>query len=230
LLRPNAAAEPDTSYYDRDTSVRDSGPVLDKAAAAEGGEHQLFGRSLESSVRRRSQMRYKLSMGAIATRRQWLIGSLAVALGGCHKLHALLSDGPDPDEPQLTEDELVRSAVAPAAGTFTGKLEARSFMSYGGCADQGTLLRWLVIAIDGKRMPLRLVDAGALARLRAGDEAALERDSEQAELLTPDDADRLGLSIGSRATLEGVHAALHFSGTMALTPVYGLCTDHIRPA
>lgn len=175
-------------------------------------------------------MRYNADMNLLATRRQWLIGALAVAYAGCHKLHAWFSDSPDPDEPPLAEDELVHSAVAPAAGTFTGELEARSFMSYSGCADQGTLLRWLVIAIDGKRLPLRIVDQATLARLRAGDEAALERDSKEGELLTPDDADRLGVSIGKRATLDGVRAALHFSGTMALVPIYGLCTDRIRPA
>jgi hypothetical protein len=169
-------------------------------------------------------------MRGLATRREWLVGTLAVALAGCHKLRAWFSDGPDPDEPQLTEDDLVRSAITPTAGTFTGELEARSFMSYGGCADQGTLLRWLVIVIDGKRLPLRIVDGAALARLRAGDEAALERDSKEGELLTPDDAERLGVTIGKRATIEGVRAALHFSGTMALMPIYGLCTDRIRRA
>jgi hypothetical protein len=175
-------------------------------------------------------MRYNAGMSVLATRRQWLIGALAVATAGCHKLHAWLSDGPDPDEPPLTDDELVHSAISPAAGKFTGELEARSFTSYSGCADQGTPLRWLVIVIDGKRLPLRIVDAATLARLRAGDEAALERDSEDGELLTPDDVARLGVSIGERATLDGVRAALHFSGTMALVPIYGLCTDRIRPA
>jgi hypothetical protein len=173
-------------------------------------------------------MRYNAGMNVLATRRQWLTGALAFACAGCHELRAWFSD--DPDERPLSDDELVHSALTPAAGTFTGELEARSFTSYSGCADQGTLLRWLVIVVDGKRLPLRIVDKATLARLRAGDEAALERDSKQGELLAPDDAARLGLSIGERAMLDGVRAALHFSGTLALVPIYGLCTDRIRAA
>jgi hypothetical protein len=164
----------------------------------------------------------------LPTRRDWIIGSLGFVAVGCRKLRQLVSDEPDVDAPLLTEDELVRRPVTPASGTFTGTLEARSFMSHGDCSDPGTLLHWLVLAIDGKRLPMRLVDDAALEQLRVGNENALERDSKQGELLTPEDASKLGLEIGGKAKLFGVHAALHFSGTIALMPIYGLCTNRIE--
>jgi hypothetical protein len=77
-------------------------------------------------------------------------------------------------------------------------------------------------------LPMRIVDDTALEQLRVGSETALERDSKQAELLTPEDASKLGLEIGGKAKLFGVHAALHFSGTIALMPIYGLCTTRIE--
>lgn len=164
----------------------------------------------------------------LPTRRDWIIGTLGLAAVGCRRIRQFVSDEPDVDAPLLTEEELLRAPVTPASGTFTGTLEARSFMSRGDCTDQGTLLRWLVLAIDGKRLPMRIVDDTALEQLRAGNESALERDSKQAELLTPDDAGKLGLAIGRKAKLFGVHAALHFSGTIALLPIYGLCTNRLE--
>lgn len=166
----------------------------------------------------------------LPTRREWIIGSLGLWSVGCRKLRQLVSDEPDVDAPLLTEDELLREPVTPASGTFTGTLESRSFMSRGDCSDPGTLLHWLVLAIDGKRLPLRIVDDAALEQLRAGSESALERDSKEGELLTPEDAGKLGLTVGGKARLFGVHAALHFSGTIALMPIYGLCTTRIERA
>ena len=40
-----------------------------------------------------------------------------------------------------TDPELQREPLKPAAGSFSGVLEARRFMSYAGCADQGVALR-----------------------------------------------------------------------------------------
>ena len=169
----------------------------------------------------------------LPTRRDWIISTLGLTVFssfGCRKIRQLVSDEPDVDAPLLTEEELLRGPVDPVSGTFTGTLEARSFMSRGDCTEQGTLLQWLVLAIDGKRLPMRIVDDTALEQLRVGNESALERDSKQGELLTPDDAGKLGLAIGGKAKLFGVHAALHFSGTIALLPIYGLCTNRLEPA
>jgi hypothetical protein len=74
------------------------------------------------------------------------------------------------------------------------------------------------------------VSASTLTALRAGDEAALENDELHGELLAPEDAARQGVAIGQRVTIDGVCVALHFSGTLTLDPVFGLCTKQIRRA
>jgi hypothetical protein len=161
------------------------------------------------------------------TRRCLLLAS--PALVGCARVNRWLGRGPDADERFLQDDELLRAPVAGVVATpFQGVLEARRFMSYGSCADQGTPLRWLVLATQDKRLPLRIVTDSTLAALRRGDEGALENDSLHGEPLTPEDAARLGLTAGERVQLEGAYCALHFSGTMALVPVYGLCTTGIH--
>jgi len=166
-------------------------------------------------------------MPVIATRRGLLLGSAACCLlTGCDRVGRLL--GRTPDEQFLLDDELLRAPQAPAATSFSGELEARRFMSFAGCADQGTELRWLVLSTQGKRLPLRIVSDATLTALRRGDEGALENDALNGEPLTPDDASRLGLEVGQRVQLQGAYAALHFSGTMAMMPVYGLCTTRIQ--
>jgi hypothetical protein len=160
--------------------------------------------------------------------------SLLVAMGasvglfGCDRVARLLGRDSSADEGFLTDDELVRAPVVPAATSFSGVLEARRFMSFSGCADQGSAQRWLVLATQGKRLPLRLVTESTLAALQKGDEAALETDSLHGEPLTPDDAPRLGVAVGDEVQLQGAYAALHFSGTMAMIPVYGVCATRIR--
>ena len=166
-------------------------------------------------------------MPVALTRRHLLLGSAALA--GCARVERWLGRAPDADERFLLDDDLVRAPVAGAAASaFQGVLEARRFMSYGSCADQGTPLRWLVLATQDKRLPLRIVTDSTLAALRRGDEAALENDSLHGDPLTPEDASRLGLAPGQRVQLEGAYCALHFSGTMALVPIYGLCTTGIH--
>ena len=170
-------------------------------------------------------------MPVTASRRTLVLASAASALlGGCARVRRWLGDDPSADERFLQDDELLRAAPATAATSFNGVLEARRFMSYGSCADQGVPLRWLVLAAHDGRLPLRIVTDSTLAALRRGDEAALENDSLHGEPLSPDDAPRLGLAVGERVQLEGAYAALHFSGTMALLPIYGLCTTGIRKA
>jgi hypothetical protein len=166
-------------------------------------------------------------MNRVVTRRAMVLSSCGVALLGCERLQSLFADDPSADERFLTDVELLREPLKPAAGSFSGTLEARRFMSYAGCADQGTALRWLVLQRTGIRMPLRLVTESTLAALRAGDDGALENDELHGEPVSPDDTDRLGLAIGSHVTLEAVCTALHFSGTIALDPVYGLCAKQI---
>jgi hypothetical protein len=158
------------------------------------------------------------------------LSSWGVMLAGCQRLQALFSDDPSSDERFLSEEELAREALKPAAASFSGVLEARRFMSYAGCADQGTALRWLVLQQSGVRLPLRLVSGSTLAALRTGDDSALEYDELHGELLTPEDAARQGVAIGQRVKLEGVCVALHFSGTLRLDPVFGLCTKQITRA
>jgi hypothetical protein len=158
------------------------------------------------------------------------LSSWGVALTGCGRLQALFDGDPSDDERFLSDKELLREPLVPAANSFSGVLEARRFMSYAGCADQGTALRWLVLERSGIRLPLRIVTSSTLTALRAGDEAALENDELHGELLAPEDAARQGVAVGQRVKLEGVCAALHFSGTMMLDPVFGLCTKQITRA
>ena len=169
-------------------------------------------------------------MNRAVTRRAWVLSSCGIALAGCARLQSLFADDPSADERFLADSELLREPLRPAAGSFNGVLEARRFMSYAGCADQGTALRWLVLQRSGIRMPLRIVSESTLAALRAGDEGALENDELHGEPVTPDDAARLGLAVGAHVALEGVCAALHFSGTISLDPVYGLCAKQITRA
>lgn len=166
-------------------------------------------------------------MPVMLTRRGLLLAS--TALVGCARVNRWLGRAPDAEERFLQDDELLRAPVpSVTAARFEGVLEARRFMSYGSCADQGTPLRWLVLATQDRRLPLRIVTDSTLAALRRGDEAALENDSLHGDPLTPEDASRLGLAPGQRVQLEGAYCALHFSGTMALVPVYGLCTTVIH--
>ena len=168
-------------------------------------------------------------MPVITPRRSLLLATCAsLGLFGCERIARLLGRDPSADERFLQDDELVRAPVLPAATSFSGVLEARRFMSFSGCADQGSEQRWLVLETQGKRLPLRLVTDSTLAALQKGDEAALETDSLQGELLTPEDAPRLGVAVGDKVQLQGAYAALHFSGTMAMIPVYGVCATRIR--
>mgnify|MGYP003407240145 CR=1 FL=1 len=168
-------------------------------------------------------------MPGITTRRHLLLGSAAsCSLVACDRVSRWVRNDPSADERFLLDDELVRAPLPSAATSVNGELEARRFMSFSGCADQGSALRWLVLSSQGKRLPLRIVSELTLAALRRGDEGALENDSLHGELLTPEDAPRLGLALGERVQLDGAYAALHFSGTMAMVPVYGLCTTRIR--
>lgn len=169
-------------------------------------------------------------MNRSVTRRVFVLSSSGIALAGCGRLQSLFADDPSADERFLTDAELQREPLRPAAGSFNGVLEARRFMSYTGCADQGTALRWLVLQHAGIRLPLRLVSDSTFAALRAGDEGALENDELHGEPVTPDDAARLGLAVGAHVKLEGVCAALHFSGTISLDPVFGLCAKQITRA
>lgn len=169
-------------------------------------------------------------MERVVSRRSLILCSCSAALLGCGRLKALLTGDPSADERFLSEDELAREPFQPAAGSFEGALEARRFMSYAGCADQGATLRWLVLEHRGLRLPLRIVTESTLAALRAGDEGALENDELQADPLSPDDAARLGLRVGQNVRLEGACAALHFSGTLTLDPIFGLCTTRIARA
>jgi hypothetical protein len=164
------------------------------------------------------------------TRRRFILSSLASLAAGCRGISSWFSDGPSADEPLLNEEELVRSAVSPAEGTFTGTIEARSFMSYEGCSSPGTLLRWMVLATDGKRLPIRILDRHSLEQLRAGHDEAVDVDDAAKKLLTPEDARRYGIEIGARAKISGIYAPLLFSGTIALQPVYGLCTERVERA
>jgi hypothetical protein len=166
-------------------------------------------------------------MNRAVTRRALVLSSCGIALTGCERLQAFFADDPSADERFLVDTELQREPFKPAAGSFSGVLEARRFMSYAGCADQGVALRWLVLQRSGIRLPLRIVSEKTLAALRAGDEGALENDELHGEPVTPDDAGRLGVAVGARVQLEGVCAALHFSGTISLDPVYGLCAKQI---
>jgi hypothetical protein len=169
-------------------------------------------------------------MNLVSTRRRFMLASLGIVAAGCQTVRSWFSDGPSGDAPMLNEEELVRAAVSPAQGTFTGTIEARSFMSYDGCSSPGKLLRWMVLATDGKRLPIRIIGNDALARLRAGREDAVELDDADKSLLSPDDAGRYGIEIGERARIEGIYAPLLFSGTIALQPIYGLCTARIDHA
>jgi hypothetical protein len=167
-------------------------------------------------------------MNRAVTRRDMLLCSCSATLMlGCERLQALVSGDPSAEERVLSAEEIAREALKPAAGSFSGRLEARRFMSYAGCADQGTALRWLVLERAGVRFPLRLVTDATLAALARGDENALENDALHGDLLSPEDASRLGLAVGERVTLDGVCVALHFSGTLTLDPVFGLCTKQI---
>lgn len=181
-------------------------------------------------TRRRSRYRTR-SMHCVVTRRALVLqlSSWGVALAGCGRLQALFDGDPSSDERFLSDKELVREPLVPAAASFSGVLKARRFMSYAGCADQGTTLRWLVLERSGIRLPLRIVTASTLTGLRAGDEGALENDELHGEALAPEDASRQGVAIGQRVKLEGVCVALHFSGTLMLNPVFGLCTKQIIP-
>lgn len=145
-------------------------------------------------------------------------------------MRSLFADDPSAEERFLTDAEVQREPLTPAAGSFSGVLEARRFMSYAGCADEGTALRWLVLERSGIRLPLRIVSERTFAALRAGDEGALEHDELHGEPVTPDEAARLGIAIGEHVTLEAVCAALHFSGTLTLDPIYGLCARQIGRA
>ena len=168
-------------------------------------------------------------MHVIASRRSLLLATGAsVCLYGCERVSRWFGNDPSAEERFLQDDELLRTPVEPAAASFSGVLEARRFMSFAGCADQGSELRWLVLASQGKRLPLRIVKESKLAALRKGDEAARENDGLHGNPLTPDDAPRLGVSVGDRVELQGAYAALHFSGTMAMVPVYGVCSTRIR--
>lgn len=166
-------------------------------------------------------------MNRVVTRRAMVVLSGGAALLGCGAIRSLFTDDPSEDERFLAETELLREPLEPAAGSFSGVLEARRFMSYAGCADQGVPLRWLVLERGGIRMPLRLVSESTFAALRAGDEAALENDELPGEPISPDEAARLGLAVGAHVTLDAVCAAIHFSGTMTLDPIYGLCAKQI---
>ena len=170
------------------------------------------------------------NMNRVVTRRAMVLCSCGVALLGCARVRSLFADDPSADERFLVDTELLREPLAPAAGSFSGVLEARRFMSYAGCSDQGTALRWLVLERSGIRMPLRIVSESTFAALRAGDEGALEHDELPGEPVTPDDAVRLGLAVGEHVKLEAVCAALHFSGTLSLDPIYGLCAKQITRA
>lgn len=169
-------------------------------------------------------------MNRVVTRRAMLLCSCGAALLGCGRVRSLFAGDPSADERFLADAELLREPLTPAAGSFSGVLEARRFMSYAGCADQGTALRWLVLERSGIRMPLRIVSESTFSALRAGDEGALENDELHGEPVSPDDAVRLGLAVGGRVQLEAVCAALHFSGTMTLDPIYGLCAKQITRA
>ena len=164
------------------------------------------------------------------SRRRFVWTSLAIAASGCQTIRGWFEEGANGDAPLLNEEELVRSAVSPAEGTFTGTIEARSFMSFDGCTAPGKLLRWMVLSMDGKRLPIRILDGAALAQLRAGRDDAVNLDDADKALLTPDDARRYGIEIGARARITGIYAPLLFSGTIALQPVYGLCTERIERA
>lgn len=168
-------------------------------------------------------------MPAFVPRRRLLVATGAsVMLCGCERIARLLGRDAGDDEPFLQDDELVRAPITPAAASFSGVLEARRFMSFSGCADQGTPLRWLVLSAQGKRLPIRIVTDSTLAALTQGDEGALENDSLNGEPLTPEDAPRLGVAVGDQLQLQGAYAALHFSGTMAMVPVYGICATRLR--
>jgi hypothetical protein len=166
-------------------------------------------------------------MNRAVTRRAFVLSSCGVALAGCERIQSLFADDPSADERFLADTELQREPLQPAAGSFSGVLEARRFMSYAGCADQGTPLRWLVLHHSGIRLPLRIVSERTLTALRTGDEGALENDELHGEPASPDDAARWGLRVGTRVKIDAVCAALHFSGTISLDPVYGLCTKQI---
>jgi hypothetical protein len=169
-------------------------------------------------------------MNRVVTRRAMVLSSCGVALLGCARVRSLFADDPSSDERFLLDTELLREPLNPAAGSFSGVLEARRFMSYAGCSDEGTALRWLVLERAGIRMPLRIVSESTLSALRAGDEGALENDELHGEPVAPDEAARLGLAVGERVQLEAVCAALHFSGTLTLDPIYGLCAKQITRA
>jgi hypothetical protein len=166
-------------------------------------------------------------MPRVLTRRTLVLSSCGVALAGCGRLQALFADDPSADERFLTDPELQREPLTPAARSFSGVLEARRFMSYAGCADQGTALRWLVLQCSGIRYPLRVVTDSTLVALQRGDDGALENDELHGEPLAPEDAARMGLSVGKRVKVDAVCAALHFSGTISLDPIFGLCTKTI---
>jgi hypothetical protein len=166
-------------------------------------------------------------MNRVVTRRTLVLSSCGVALLGCERIRSLFADDPSADERFLMDTELLHEPLTPAAGSFSGVLEARRFMSYAGCADQGTALRWLVLERSGIRMPLRIVSENTFVALCAGDEGALENDELHGEPVTPDETARLGLALGERVTIDAVCAALHFSGTLTLDPIYGLCARRI---
>ena len=169
-------------------------------------------------------------MNRVVTRRAMVLSSCGVALIGCARVRSLFTDDPSADERFLADAELQREPLVPAAGSFSGLLEARRFMSYAGCSDQGVALRWLVLERTGIRMPLRIVSERTFSALRAGDEAALENDELHGEPVTPEDASRLGLAVGEHVAFDAVCAALHFSGTLSLDPIYGLCAKQITRA
>jgi len=166
-------------------------------------------------------------MSGLLRRRELLLCSSGLAWAGCSRLQALLAGDASAEEPYLGAEEIAREPLVPAAGSFSGTLEARRFMSYTGCADQGTTVRWLVLEHRGLRLPLRIVSERTLRSLQAGDEGALENDELRGEPLSPEDAVRLGVNPGQRIVCQAACAALHFSGTLTLEPVYGLCTSRL---
>ena len=85
------------------------------------------------------------SMNRAVTRRAMILSSCGAVLWGCERIHALFADDPSAEERFLADAELAREPLDPAAGSFSGVLEARRFMSYASCADRGSALRWLVL-------------------------------------------------------------------------------------
>jgi hypothetical protein len=124
--------------------------------------------------------------------------------------------------PLLETSALMRERPERTVGPVEGRLMAARLRTYSGCTVPPETSELLFVVRGEDWLPLRVVSSSEFDAIKLASENGGTMPALAGALLEPKDASRLGAWLGQRLGVDGVIAPVLWSGTVGLSPIYGV--------